>query len=165
MTTEDGNGTREADHHSNSVQGQDFTPALISGWSREISMALQDTPQITNLVLHFKSDRRRLVRSGKYACMAVQRSSRHAGMADRYLDSAGIPLFSEWEVSVFPVPRTYRHSIQQCIINTALPQINGWLHERAEAHQSGEQSLTFFFDEQREEFTSEIEEQLQPWQR
>jgi hypothetical protein len=91
-------------------------------------MALQDTPQINDLVLHFGSERWRLILDGKYACIGVSRSRHRAEMTDRFLNSAGIPLFCEWEIRVFPVPKIYRHSIQQRIINTALPQINGWLH-------------------------------------
>ena len=79
-----------------------------------------------------------------------------------FLDAAGIPLFSEWEITVFPVPRVHRHNIQQHIVSVALPQINEWLHQHSELKQPSEESLTFFFDEQKNEFTSEIQAKLLP---
>ncbi|HEX4007179.1 MAG TPA: hypothetical protein VHX60_13470 [Acidobacteriaceae bacterium] len=130
--------------------------------AERISKALADTPQMAKLYLHFHSDRWGHVRSGRYPCVRVQQSSRRAEMAERFADSAGVPLFNEWEVSVYPVPKIHRHGIQQNIMNVALPQINEWLRMRAELQQPGEQSLTFFFDERKSEFTSESEMQLHP---
>jgi hypothetical protein len=83
-------------------------------------------------------------------------------MAERFENSAGVPLFSEWEVSVYPVPKIHRHTTQQLIVNIALPQINEWLRTRAELQQPGEQRLTFHFEELKNEFTSESEMQLNP---
>jgi hypothetical protein len=83
-------------------------------------------------------------------------------MGERFSDSAGVPLFNEWEVSVYPVPRVHRHSIQQYIIDTALPKINEWLRERAELQLPGEHILTFFFDERKDEFTPESDLQPHP---
>lgn len=71
-------------------------------------------------------------------------------------------MFNEWEISVFPVPKIHRHSVQQYIVNTALPQINEWLRTRAELKQPGEYSLLFGFDEHKNEFTSDSEMQLHP---
>jgi hypothetical protein len=83
-------------------------------------------------------------------------------MAERFTDSAEVPLFNGWEVSVYPVPKIHRDTIQQLIVNIALPQINEWLRTRAELQQPGEHSLTFRFEELKNEFTSESEMQLNP---
>jgi hypothetical protein len=130
--------------------------------AERVSKALADTPQIAKLFLHFNSDRWGHVRSGRYPCIRVQHSSRCAGMADRFSDATGVPMFNEWEVCVYPVPRIHRHSIQQNIVTIALPQINEWLRKRTELQQPGEQSLTFYFDERKDEFMSESEMQLHP---
>jgi len=130
--------------------------------AERISKALADTPQIAKLFLHFQSDRWGHVRTGRYPCIRVQHSSRHAEMAERSKDSAGVPLFNEWEVSIYPVPKIHRHTIQQLIVNIALPQINEWLRTRAELQQPGEQSLIFHFEELKNELTSESEMQLNP---
>jgi hypothetical protein len=84
-------------------------------------------------------------------------------MAERFADSAGVPLFNEWEVSVFPVPKIHRHALQQLIVNIALPQINEWLRRHAELQQPGESSLIFRFDELKNEFVSESEMKLNPF--
>jgi hypothetical protein len=83
-------------------------------------------------------------------------------MADRFLDSAGIPLLDEWRVDVFPVPRTHRHVIQQHILSRALPDISDWLRQRDELEQPGEESLKFIYDEEKDELTSEHQSRLQP---
>ena len=130
--------------------------------AERISKALADTPQIAELLLHFQSDRWGHVRTGRYPCIRVQHSSRHAEMAERFPDSAGVPLFNEWEVSVYPVPKIHRHTVQQHIVNIALPQINEWLRRRADLQQPGEHSLTFRFEELKNDFKSESEMQPNP---
>ena len=130
--------------------------------AEKISKALSDTPQIGELVLHFNSDRWRRVPHGRYSCIRVMHSSRRADMKDKRLDAAGVPLFSEWEIGVYPVPRTYRHRIQLYIVDCALPEMREWLRKRAEIPLLGEESLKFFFDEERDEFASEVNEQLHP---
>jgi hypothetical protein len=130
--------------------------------AERISKALADTPQIAKLSLHFHSDRWGHVRTGRYPCIRIQHSSRRAEMAERFTDLERVPLFNEWEVSVYPVPKIHRHTIQQLIANIALPQINEWLRTRAELRQPGEYSLTFRFEELKNEFTSESEMQLNP---
>jgi hypothetical protein len=130
--------------------------------AKKISEALSDVPQILNLVLHFNSKRWQQVRPGHHACIRALYSSRYADMADRFQDSTGIPLFSEWQVQVFPVPRTLRHRIQQHIIEFALPQMNKWLHEHALVYQQGSGMLTFSYDEEKEEFASEIDIHAEP---
>jgi hypothetical protein len=130
--------------------------------AEKISIALAHTSQFQSLVLHFKSDRWRHVRFRRYACIAIAHSSRRADMSDQFLDSSGIPLFSEWQLDVFPVPRIYRHRIQQYIFAQALPEISVWLAQRKKLQHLGEESLRFSFDEEKDEFTKEIETRLQP---
>jgi hypothetical protein len=130
--------------------------------AERISTVLAGTPQITRLVLHFNPDSWGNVRSGRYPCIRVRHSSRRAAMAEQFVNSAGVSLFNEWEVSIFPVPKIHRHSIQQYIINTALPEVNEWLCKHAVLEQPGEYSLTFSFDERKSEFTAESEMQLHP---
>jgi hypothetical protein len=130
--------------------------------AEKLSNALLHTPQFGDLVLHFNSDRWGNVRFRRYTCIGVEHSSRRAEMADRFLDSAGIPMFSEWRVDIFPVPRTHRHTIQQHILNRALPEISDWLSRRDEFNQPGEESLKFIYDEERDELTQELQSRLQP---
>jgi len=130
--------------------------------AEKISKALSDTPQIRELILHFNSDRWHQVAYKRYACIGVMHSSRRAAMADMHLDAAGVPLFSEWEIDVHPVPRICRHRIQRYIVDHALTEMRDWLRKRAEIPLLGEESLKFFFDEERDEFSSEVNEQLHP---
>jgi hypothetical protein len=130
--------------------------------AEKLSNALAHSPQYSRLVLHFHSDFRRRVRLGCYPCIGVMRASRYADMKNEFLDAAGIPLFNEWQLDVYPVPRIHRHLIQQHIINRALPEISEWLRKRDEIEHSGEESLKFFFDEEKDEFTPELQTRLQP---
>lgn len=131
--------------------------------AERISKVLAGTPQIGKLFLHFSSDRRsQIIDSGRYPCIRIQHSSRQAEMAQRCLSSGKAPLFNEWEIRVYPVPRIHRHRVQRYIVDAALPELNKWLYCRAELQQPGEDSLTFFFDERKDEFTQESEMQLQP---
>lgn len=130
--------------------------------AERVSNALVHTRQFGELVLHFKSDYWGDVRLRRYTCIAVERSSRRAAMADRFLNSAGVPLFNEWCVDVFPVPRTHRHLIQQHILSRALPEISDWLRQRDVLEQPGEESLKFIYDEEKDELTSERQSRLQP---
>jgi hypothetical protein len=130
--------------------------------AERLSKALLPTPQFSKLSLHFNSDRWRNVSFRRYACIGIEHSSRRADMVDRFLDSAGVPLFNEWQVNVFPVPRIHRHLIHQHVINRALPEICEWLCKRDEVERPGEESLTFFFDEEKDLFTPEHQSQLQP---
>jgi hypothetical protein len=130
--------------------------------AEKVSNALVHAPQFGDLVLYFNSDRWGNVRFHRYACIGVGRSSRRAAMADRFLNSAGIPRFNEWRVDVFPVPRTHRHLVQHHILSRALPEISEWLRKRDELDQPGEESLTFIYNEEKDELTPEFESRLQP---
>ena len=130
--------------------------------AERLSKALLHTPQFNQLSLHFKSDRWRNVSFRRYACIGIEHSSRRVDMVDRFLDSAGVPLFNEWQVNVFPVPRIHRHLIHQHINDRALPEICEWLRKRDHTEQPGEESLAFFFDEEKDTFTSESQSRLQP---
>ena len=130
--------------------------------AEKISKALSDTPQIGELILHFNSDRWRQVAHKRYACIGVMRSSRRASIGEKHPDVTGVPLFSEWEIHVSPVPRVHRHRIQQCILDRGLPEIRKWLYIRAGIQMPGEETLRFSFDEEKDEFASEANEELHP---
>jgi hypothetical protein len=77
-------------------------------------------------------------------------------------DDNGVPLFSEWQVNVYPVPRALRHDIHQHIINQALPEMRDWLNQRGNEDQLGEESLMFFFDEEMKTFLPESHSKFHP---
>ena len=92
--------------------------------AEKISKALSGLPQILDLVLHFKSDRRHNTRLHSYACIRAAQRSRYAELGNKFQDPTGLPLFNEWQIEVFPVPRVHRHRIQQQIIACALPEMD-----------------------------------------
>ena len=130
--------------------------------AEKVSKALLDAPQFSDIILHFKTPQQRQIYLRSYACIGITRSSRRAEMAEKFLDSNGIPLFNEYELEIYPVPRIYRHRIQEHIIDHALPAVNEWLHHRARFRQPGEETLTFLFDEEKDDFTAKIDTHLQP---
>jgi hypothetical protein len=65
-------------------------------------------------------------------------------------------------LSVFTIPRQHRPRIQQHLINRALPEISEWLRKRDGLQQHGEESLTFFFDEEQDEFAPELRTHVEP---
>ncbi len=63
---------------------------------------------------------------------------------------------SGWIVRVYAAPRALKHKIQSKLISEALPKMRGWL--RSNFHSSereGGHQLTFYFDELKDEITSE----------
>jgi hypothetical protein len=60
------------------------------------------------------------------------------------------------------VPRVLRHPIHQYIIDSALPRIKEWFDQRVDLDQPGNASLSFFFDESKEEFVFEEDAHLEP---
>jgi hypothetical protein len=128
--------------------------------AEKISMALASTKQLPLLVLHFRADYYYRVRFGHYPFLRVAYSG--AKKAISPLSANGIPLFNEWEIAVMPVPRVFRHRIQQYILNVALPQVKQWLDERVHLTHEGNDMLTFFFNEEKEEFVPEQSSHPQP---
>jgi len=130
--------------------------------AERVSQALALTPQIEKLVLHFRQDYSRAAHPRRYRVLRARYSSLYAEWAEEFLDAAGLPLFNEWEIEVFPVPRIYRHRIQKHILETGLSQVERWLAERAKIQHVGNDAITFFYDEEKEEFKTEHERQPQP---
>ena len=126
--------------------------------AERISIALASVVQLAQLVLHFKSDRFNQVRFGQSPFLDVTYKGKDQleRLAKMNLsNSAGIPLWNRWEIEVKPVPRILRHRIHQYILDSALPQIKQWLDQRANLAQEGSDKLSFFFNEQKDEFESE----------
>jgi hypothetical protein len=128
--------------------------------AERISVALGSVEQLPQLVLHFSSDYFNRVRSGHYPFLWVRYRGRELPINP--VSSSGIPLFNKWEIAVGPVPRVLRHRIRQYVLDTALPQIKQWLDQRVDLAHSGSESLTFFFDEKKEEFVLEQIARRQP---
>jgi hypothetical protein len=126
--------------------------------AERISIALASAEQLPQLVLHFSSDYFNRVRSGHYPFLWV----RYLGGEKPINPISGVPLSNEWAIAVGPVPRVLRHRIHQYIVDSALPRIKQWLDQRVNLAHSGSESLTFFFDERKEEFVLEHDARLQP---
>ena len=63
---------------------------------------------------------------------------------------------SGWTIYVHPVPRPLRHVIQSKLILEALPRIKDWLISNDHSpEREGGHGLTFYFDELKDEITSE----------
>jgi hypothetical protein len=64
--------------------------------------------------------------------------------------------FSGWTIFVHPVPRTLKYGIQGKLTSEALPKIRDWLASNAHSlDREGGHHLTFYFDELKDEITSE----------
>jgi hypothetical protein len=131
--------------------------------AERISIALASAPQLPELVLHFRSDRWYQVRLGHYPILSVRYSGKN--WAYNPVTFSGIPLFNKWEIEVNPVPRPFRHRIQQYILESALPQIRQWLDQRADLAHEGTDTFGFFFDEGKEEFVPNLLARPQPLRR
>ena len=130
--------------------------------AERISQALAETPQFAKLILHFNSERWRSngdrwlsIKHGYYEIFRVSYSGRRAQMAAERLAEDGESLWSEWQLDVFPVPRALRHRFHEYILETALPQVKDWLRKRNNPGHSGEDVLSFIYDEHKDELTSE----------
>jgi hypothetical protein len=130
--------------------------------AEKISKALAGVPQFGELILHFNSDRWRSIPHKRYACISVMRSSRRESMAEKYVDAGLDTLWGEWEIDVSPVPRIHRHRIQQYIVDHALSEMREWLNKRADTRLLSEETLRYFFDEERDEFAFEANEEFHP---
>ena len=128
--------------------------------AERISVALAAATQLPQLVLHFRPDYFNGVRCGRYPFLRVQYS--RAEKPIDFIPPSVASLFNEWQIVVWPVPRVFRHRIQQYILDLALPQIKQWLDQRVNLAQPGSESLTFLFDEKKEEFVPEQLVRLQP---
>jgi hypothetical protein len=130
--------------------------------AERISLALASTSQLPQLVLHFRRDYFNGVRFGRYPFLRVHYSRREK--PSDLLSPPVASLFSEWQIWVWPVPRILRHHIQQYIVDSGLPRIKQWLDHHVNLAQPGSESLTFLFDEKKEEFVTERGSRLQPAQ-
>jgi hypothetical protein len=62
----------------------------------------------------------------------------------------------DWTIEVYAVPRPLKHIVQGKLIAEALPKIRHWLISNAYAlDREGSHSLTFSFDELKNEITPE----------
>jgi hypothetical protein len=127
--------------------------------AERISIALASVKQLPQLVLHFRPDYFNGVRFGHYPFLGVNYSRAEKPIP---FPQSVASLFNEWQIRVWPVPRGFRHRIQEYIVGSALPQIKEWLDQRVNLAHPGSDSLTFLFDEKKEEFVPEQVARLQP---
>jgi hypothetical protein len=130
--------------------------------AEKTSHALAGASQFGDLVLHFRHDYGRKHDARQYRFLQAGYSSLYKEWTPHFPDRNGLPLFSEWQVEVFPVPRFLRHRVQQDILNNALAEIRMWLDKRISTCLTGSETLTFFYDEDTEEFASKADSRLQP---
>jgi hypothetical protein len=128
--------------------------------AERISVSLATAAQFPRLVLHFKQDYFNGVRFGHYPFLRAKYDGR--AKVNNLGGNPDIPLFNEWEITVWPVPRVLRHRIQRYIVDSALPQIRQWLDQRVHLAGPGDDTLTFLFDEKKEEFIPEHRAHPQP---
>jgi hypothetical protein len=133
--------------------------------AEHISLALAGTPQLPMLKLHFYSGLGIGLQSGHYEFLRVEylnqvRPSEKWPISSLYKR----PPQYRWEIVVQPVPRILRHRIKHYIVDSALPQIEDWLIERAQLSQRGNDILAFFYDEKTDEFTAPQLTHLEPLQ-
>jgi hypothetical protein len=128
-----------------------------------VSLALGSTVQLPLLSLHFYFWSSSWLRRGHYEFLRVEYLN-NATPAENWpiWHLYQRPPQHRWEIVVQPVPRSVRHRIKQYILDSALPQIAGWLSDRAQLTQQGNDMLTFFYDEQTEEFAARPLTKLEP---
>jgi hypothetical protein len=129
--------------------------------AKQISIALASSRQLPYLELYFYPEFFNSVRdSSRYLILRVMYSrSAKPAVVDLLSD---FPFRSGWQIGVHPVPRVFRNRIRQYIFDSALPEVNRWLNERAHLVQEGSDILRFYYDEKKEEFVVEHETHLQP---
>jgi len=131
-----------------------------------VSLALASAVQLPELKLHFYFWSDLWLRSRHYEFLRVEYLN-NATPAEEFpiLRLHKRPPQYRWEIVVQPVPRLIRHRIKQYILESALPEIAGWLSDRAELAQQGSDMLTFFYDEKVEEFQTRPLTRLEPLRR
>ena len=128
-----------------------------------ISAALEATPQLAALKLHFYWGFQSGLKRGIYEFLRVE-YLRDAHPAWHVLSLYKRPAQYPWEIIVQPVPRICRSRIKRYILETALPQISLWLKHRADLARRGNEILAFFYDETADEFTPKELSSLEPLQ-
>ena len=128
-----------------------------------VSVVLDSIPQLHELKLHFYFWSDFWLRRGEYEFLRVEYLN-NARPAENWPISALYqrPPHYRWEIVVQPVPRLIRHRVKQYVLSAALPQIAGWLRDRAELARQGSDILTFFYDEKGEEFKVRYLTKLEP---
>jgi hypothetical protein len=64
--------------------------------------------------------------------------------------------FTEWSIQVHAIPRSLKHIIRGKLTSEALPKMRDWLVSNAHTlDREGSHRLTFYFDESKDEITSE----------
>ncbi len=131
--------------------------------AQQVSQTLASSPQFLELKLHFYSGFDNGLRRGHYEFLRIEYLN-NVRPAERWTIYSLFrrPPQWRWEVVVQPVPRQLRHQIKQYILDSALPQIVGWLADRRELAQQGSDILAFFYDEKAEEFVPQTLTQLEP---
>jgi hypothetical protein len=117
--------------------------------AKELTEALGETPQADKLTIQFSFYRPMKRRGKPYEVLAV----RYVG-DERVTVSRGYA--DQWSISVSPVPRSLRHSVNTTLKEVVLPVIRQWLDDRKSlTSQFGAQSITALFDEKTEALTIE----------
>jgi hypothetical protein len=131
--------------------------------AKDVSARLATTAQFVALKLHFYSGFEVGLRSGHYEFLRVEylNNARPSEKWSVYSLHKRPPQY-RWEIVVQPVPRILRHRIKQYILNSALMQIAGWLGQRAELAQLGNDILAFFYNEKTEQFVPRLLTHLEP---
>lgn len=129
-----------------------------------ITQSLRGAPQLSRIVVGFRNENGwHPIRSGRYPFLRAM----HISGLSRPINSdpETLPLFSEWEIVVRPVPRSLRHKVRKYCIETALPSILHWLSRRADNQLDGSEMLTFFYDEHADRFSEQAESRAEPARR
>lgn len=133
-----------------------------------ISEALQNADHYSSLSLSFrdhptifKSDFQNLIKSsGRIPVLRASFEHRAKGMNADNL-SLEMGFYNEnWKITVYPVPRTIKHVVQQEIIDKGLPLVRSWLAKKPASCFRGRKSYTLLFDLKTSELVSETENHL-----
>lgn len=120
-----------------------------------ISQALAESAQFEDLSIHFLTDPWVVARQNTERLLfSCKHSSRAAELPRNWTDEFGVPLFSEWQVNVYAVPKEMRHRVRTFLTADALPKVGTWLERQAQTQMEGEQVIEFFLDTRKDEFAS-----------
>jgi hypothetical protein len=109
----------------------------------------------------FKSDFQDLIKnSGRIPVLRV--SFRHVDpglTGSKYFIEEGF--YNEnWDITVYPVPRTIKHDAQQIIVDKGLPLVRSWLSKKPAPCFRGRKSYTLLFDLKTSKLLSESKDQI-----
>ena len=130
-----------------------------------ISAALADVPQFSRFTIAFHEDysRRRIA-------WPDPANYRVLGVSYRKIfdlpptDKPALDLDwreRNWEIYVYPVPRTRKYLIKTLLLSEALPTVRTWLLRNA-ANPMGRQNIVFSFSENSEKLSLDINSKLEP---